>query len=64
MAGKSRTGFMLEAACERAQQVLLDQTLFALDAAGFKRFQALLDAPVAHDATLRKLLSRQASREA
>lgn len=64
VAGKSRTDFMLEAACERAQQVLLDQALFALDAARFKRFQALLDAPVAHGAALHKLLRRQAPWEA
>ena len=62
--GKSRTDFMLEAACERAQQVLLDQTVFALDAVRFKRFQALLDAPVAQGAALRKLLRRQAPWEA
>ena len=62
--GKSRTDFMLEAACERAQQVLLDQTVFALDAARFKRFQALLDAPVMQGAALRKLLRRQAPWEA
>jgi uncharacterized protein (DUF1778 family) len=64
MVGKSRTDFMLEAACERAQQVLLDQAVFALDAARFKRFQALLDAPVKHGAALRKLLLRQAPWEA
>ena len=62
--GKTRTDFMLEAACERAQQVLLEQTLFALDAGRFKRFQALLDAPVEHGAALRKLLRRQAPWEA
>ena len=64
IAGKSRTDFMLEAACERAQQVLLEQTVFALDTKRFKRFQALLDAPVEHGAALRKLLRRQAPWEA
>jgi uncharacterized protein (DUF1778 family) len=64
MVGKSRTDFMLEAACERAQQVLLDQTVFALDAARLKRFQALLDAPVKQGVALRKLLLRQAPWEA
>ena len=64
VAGKSRTDFMLEAACEKAQQVLLDQTVFALDTARFKRFRALLDAPVAHGSALRKLLRRQAPWEA
>lgn len=64
VAGKSRTDFMLEAACERAQQVLLEQTVFALDAARFKRFQTLLDAPVEQGAALRKLLRRRAPWEA
>ena len=64
VAGKSRTEFMLEAACEKAQQVLLDQIVFALDATRFKRFQALLDAPVEQGAALRKLLRRRVPWEA
>ena len=43
--GRSRSDFMLEAACRQAEDVLLDQTYFALDAKGFAAFQALLDAP-------------------
>lgn len=64
VAGKTRTDFMLEAACEKAQQVLLDQTLFSLDVDRFERFQALLDAPVEQGAALRKLMDRQAPWEA
>ncbi|MEI2713951.1 MAG: DUF1778 domain-containing protein [Nocardioides sp.] len=30
--GRSRSDFMLEAACRQAEDVLLDQTYFALDA--------------------------------
>ena len=30
--GKSRSDFMLEAACDRAQSVVLDQVFFSLDA--------------------------------
>ena len=45
--GRSRSDFMLEAACRQAEDVLLDQTYFALDAKGFAAFQALLDAPSA-----------------
>ncbi len=44
--GKSRTDFMLEAAYEKAQQVMLDRTVFALDAKRFERFARILDAPV------------------
>lgn len=43
--GKNRSDFMLEAACERAQSVLLDQVFFRLDAERFEQFVAMLDAP-------------------
>jgi uncharacterized protein (DUF1778 family) len=42
--GKSRSAFMLEAAYDRAQEVVLDQVFFRLDADKFKQFTALLDA--------------------
>jgi uncharacterized protein (DUF1778 family) len=58
--GKSRTEFMLEAACEKAQQVLLDRTVFALDAKRFRRFVELLDAPVDTGGALGRLLARHA----
>ena len=44
--GKTRSEFMLEAAREKAQQVLVDQTFFQLDAKTFKRFVRLLEEPV------------------
>ena len=43
--GRSRSDFMLEAACQKAEDVLLDQTFFAVDASTFAKFQALLDDP-------------------
>lgn len=57
--GKTRTEFLLEAAAEKAQRVLLDQTVFALDAATFSRFERLLEAPV-KSAAVKRLLSRRA----
>ena len=42
--GKNRSDFMLEAACEKAQGVMLDQVFFTLSAQGFQRFCELLDA--------------------
>lgn len=63
LAGKSRTDFMLEAACEKAQQLLLDRTVFALDAAGFQRFAELLDAPLENREALARLLARRAAWE-
>lgn len=43
--GMNRSDFMLEAACDKAQAVVLDQVSFALDAAKFRQFTQLLDAP-------------------
>ncbi|MGD0360885.1 MAG: DUF1778 domain-containing protein [Bryobacteraceae bacterium] len=42
--GRSRSDFMLEAACREAEAVLLDRRYFALSADEFKRFKAILDA--------------------
>ena len=48
--GKNRSDFMLEAACERAQAVMLDQVFFKLDEKQFAQFNTLLDAPPSPDA--------------
>ncbi|HTO47014.1 MAG TPA: DUF1778 domain-containing protein [Burkholderiales bacterium] len=59
--GKTRSEFMLEAARERARQVLVDQVFFQLDAKAFKRFEKLLEAPVgASSKRLIDLLQRKA----
>lgn len=58
--GKSRTDFMLDAASEKAQQVLLDRTAFALDAKRFQQFARLLDAPLANAKSVKQLLQRKA----
>jgi uncharacterized protein (DUF1778 family) len=55
--GRSRSDFMLEAACRLAEDVLLDQTFFALDAKGVASFQALLDHPPAPTDRLRRTLN-------
>ena len=57
--GRSRSDFMLEAACNRAEDVLLDQTFFTLEADAFARFQAMLDAPPAPNERLRRFLSEK-----
>lgn len=57
--GQSRSDFMLEAACERARSVVLDQVFFSLDSAKFQQFTALLDAPTAPNAGLQRLLAVQ-----
>lgn len=58
--GKNRSDFMLEAACERAQAVLLDQVHFTLDTDKFQQFINLLDTPPAPNQGLERLLAVQA----
>lgn len=58
--GKNRSDFMLEAACERAQSVLLDQVFFGLDTEKFQQFIAMLDAPPSANAGLERLMAVKA----
>ena len=62
--GRSRSDFMLEAACRQAEDVLLDQTYFALDSEKMAAFQELLDNPPAPSDRLRRLLNAPAPWEA
>ena len=55
--GKNRSDFMLEAACQRAQAVVLDQVFFSLDSEKFEQFTALLDAPTGANPGLERLLA-------
>jgi uncharacterized protein (DUF1778 family) len=58
--GRSRSDFMLEAACREAESVLLDQCYFQLDDDAFQRFTAMLDAPPAENPGLTRLLNTKA----
>ena len=58
--GKNRSDFMLEAACDKAQSVLLDQVFFKLDDAKFRQFTAMLDEPPTSNAGLERLLAVKA----
>lgn len=58
--GKNRSDFMLEAACERAQAVVLDQIHFKLDAEQLQQFVALLDAPPQANPGLERLFALKA----
>ena len=58
--GKNRSDFMLEAACERARAVVLDQVYFTLDAERFQQFIDLLDAPPQPNPGLERLLAVKA----
>ena len=58
--GKNRSDFMLEAACERAQSVLLDQVFFGRDAEKFQQFTAMLDSPATANVGLDRLMAIKA----
>ena len=62
--GRSRSDFMLEAACRAAEDVLLDQAFFTVDAGTFAKFQALLEQPLPPNDKLRRLLKTKAPWEA
>jgi uncharacterized protein (DUF1778 family) len=58
--GRSRSDFMLEAACRQAEDVLLDQAFFSVDEGTFTQFQMLLDQPLPVTDKLRSLLKTKA----
>ena len=58
--GRSRSDFMLDAACREAESVLLDQCYFQLDDEAFQRFTAMLDAPPKDNPGLTRLLTTKA----
>ena len=55
--GKNRSDFMLEAACDKAQAVVLDQVFFNLDSDQFRQFNTMLDAPPIHNPGLERLMN-------
>lgn len=58
--GRSRSDFMLDAACRQAENTLLDQAFFTTDANTFKKLQDLLDKPLPATDKLRRLLKTKA----
>lgn len=54
--GRSRSDFMLDAACREAETVLLDRRYFTLEADEYMRFLTMLDKPPATNPRLRRLL--------
>lgn len=54
--GRSRSDFMLEAACLQAEQVLLDQAFFNVDDKTFAKLRQLLDKPLPVTEKLQRLL--------
>jgi uncharacterized protein (DUF1778 family) len=60
LVGRSRSDFMLDAACRTAEDILLDQAFFAVDTKTFHTFQELLDRPLPATDKLRRLLKTKA----
>jgi uncharacterized protein (DUF1778 family) len=54
--GKTRTEFMLDSACRRAQEVLLEKRLFALEDEKYQEVLRLLEAPPPSNGKLKRLL--------
>lgn len=57
LVGKSRSDFMLEAACDKAKQAMLDQVFFTMDSSQFNQFTQMLDAPVIANQGLARLMA-------
>lgn len=55
--GNSRSNFILEAACDKAQSVLLDRLFFNLETAKARQFVQLLDTPPARNPGLERLMA-------
>ncbi|TDW32381.1 uncharacterized protein (DUF1778 family) [Rhizobium azibense] len=60
MLGKTRTDFMLEASVRRAEEVLLDRTIFTVSAEVYAKYLARLDAPTQPNERLKRTMSTKA----
>ena len=60
IAHKSMTDFILESACEAAEQTLLNQRLFLVSGSQAQDFLDLLDRPARENAGLKDLFERRA----
>jgi uncharacterized protein (DUF1778 family) len=60
VANKSLTDFILDSACQAAEQTLLDQRLFLVSGSQYEALLDLLDRPEQASEGLRDLFSRKA----
>ncbi len=58
--GKTRTDFMLEASERRAEEVLLDQTVFTVSPDAYATFLERLDSPAEPNERLRRTMMARA----
>lgn len=61
---KSLTDFILDSACQVAEQTLLDQRFFMVSGAQYQALMDLLDSPIQNNDGLRDLFSRKPPWEA
>lgn len=64
VAHKSLTEFILDSACQAAEQTLLDQRLFMVSGSQYQALMDLLDRPAEDNVGLRDLFARPAPWEA
>jgi uncharacterized protein (DUF1778 family) len=60
VAHKSLTDFILDSACQAAEQTLLDQRLFMVSVQQYQALMDLLDSPTQENVGLQDLMSQQA----
>jgi uncharacterized protein (DUF1778 family) len=60
IAHRNRTEFVLEAAIQRAEEVILEQQFIVVDEAHFERFLAALDGPPVNNPRLQRSMARKA----
>ncbi len=60
VAHKSLTDFILDSACQVAEQTLLDQRLFMVSGSQYQALMEMLDRPAQDNAGLRDLFTRKA----
>lgn len=58
ISGRDRTSFIMDAACQKAEEVILDQRLFVLDETAFDAFEKALESqPIRGNKCLQELLA-------
>lgn len=57
--GGDRTSFVLDAACRRAEEILLERRMFMLDTDSFETFERALETPIEDNKCVTKLMKKR-----
>lgn len=57
--GGDRTSFVLDAACRRAEEVLLDRRMFVLDPDAFEAFERAIEQPIEDNPCAVRLMKKK-----